>query len=155
MSCSQVNHFTQIPVSLGTMSVRPDSQNKIQWISDNLRYRLRVLAWAHAAQSRWCRNAFQLFKLCILPRRWGQLLLLRKIISLWPSILNPYSSVGMCISEKCPPNVPTWDQVFILKSDILLVCTQGACTSVQLDCCWLTSTVVKKETLIWRAVQGY
>lgn len=150
MSCSQVNRFTQIPVSLGTMSIRPDSQNKIQWISDNFRCRLHVLAWTHTAQSQRCRSEFQLLKSCILPGRWGQLLLLGKIISLWPSILNPYSSVIMCISEKCPPK--SWDQMFIFKSDMLLVCTQGACTSVQLDRCWWTSTVAKEETLIWRAV---
>lgn len=135
MSCSQVNCFTQISVSLGTMSIRPDSPKKrssgYQITSDTgcmclpgpVQHNVNDTEMYFSSSS----------QASFLPSRQGQLLLLGKAISLWPSVLNPYSSISMCIFEKCPPE--SWDQIRILEGDMLLVSTQGAYTSVQLDHC--------------------
>lgn len=88
-----------------------------------------------------------------LTSQWEQLLLLSNITSLWPSVLNPCSSIIMCISEKCPPE--SGDQIVTFKSGMFLVCTGLMPFCVQLDCCWLTSAAVRRETWIWKASQGY
>lgn len=112
---------------------------------------MRVLAWTHTAQSQQCRN--ELSSSSHASSRWGQLLLLSKIISLWPSILNPYSSIIVSISEKGG----TWvmDRMVIWE---VLCCwfVRGArAPPVQRDRCWLIYAVVQKETLIWKAISGY